>query len=212
MEFLKKVFGEKKAEKSQNENKKQQLAELYRECRRCTACELAQQKVGIVHPTGNPYGKIMFITAKPLNRNERNFLMKALEREKILPKDYFVTNIVKCYIKRAVIPDLDTVKACAPMLKKEVEIVKPSIVVALGIETMKLLMGSDKPVPKSVRGKLVTVGDGSPVFAKETRIFNTYYPAYVMNNPGVAQLFASDTGRLKSMLEIVVSGSLVAVD
>ena len=196
---IKQVFGNKS-----HKSEKEQLAELYSACEQCTKCELANSRVKVIHGLGNPSNcKILFITAKPLNKQEQNLLVKKLSSQKIfIDRDYYVTNIVKCYTKTQIsLPDIDAVKACAPILKKEIDIVKPSLIVALGLETARLLAGNQEPLPSSLRGKFVTAKPSSPVFQAGTKIFNTFYPAYVIKNPKAMAAFEDDIVKIKSMYE-----------
>jgi DNA polymerase len=86
----------------------------------------------------------------------------------------FIANTVKCRPPRNRNPGAEELAACEPFLLRQIELLKPRIILALGAFAIKALLRSDEPVGK-LRGRLHSY-QGVPVVV-------SYHPAYLLRQP-----------------------------
>lgn len=89
-------------------------------------------------------------------------------------KNVYIGNIVKCRPPGNRTPESDEVATCLPYLKRQIELIRPAIIIALGRTATTALLGRDAPLG-SLRGKLHDY-HGIPLVA-------TYHPAYLLRSP-----------------------------
>ena len=164
----------------------------------CRTCRLAATRNLTVFGEGNPDARIMFIgegpgaredlTGRPFVGRAGELLTRIIERGMGIPRcDVYIANIVKCrptidqMMQRDRPPDSEEVAACSPYLLKQIEIIHPSVIVALGSPSARFLLKSNTGITK-LRG---TWGEfcGIPVLP-------TFHPSYILRNGG-------ETSRLK---------------
>ena len=118
---------------------------------RCTSCRLCEQRTHTVFGEGDPDAKIMFIGEGPgenEDRHGRPFVGRAgrtldkmiagmgLQREQV-----FIANIVKCRPPGNREPATDEVATCMPYLHKQIEIIRPKVIVTLGRPAAQYMLG-----------------------------------------------------------------------
>ncbi len=86
----------------------------------------------------------------------------------------FITNTVKCRPPRNRNPTADELAACQPFLQRQVELLQPRVILAMGAFAVRSLLGSDEPIGK-LRGRLHR-WRGVPLVV-------TYHPAYLLRQP-----------------------------
>lgn len=147
------------------------LAELRRAARDCKACDLWKRATQTVFGDGRSSAKIMIIGEQPGNQEDlegRPFvgpagklLDAALVEAKIERNDVYVTNAVKHFKweprgKRRIHkkPNSTEIAACRPWLEKEIDVLRPKIIVCLGATAAQSLLGRDFRVTQH-RGELI---------------------------------------------------------
>jgi DNA polymerase len=95
--------------------------------------------------------------------------------------------VVKCRPPENRTPFQNEVDACKPYLMRELECIKPKLVIALGKTAMKALLGFDAPI-KDVRGKVFK----TKINEVQTKVIVTYHPAAVLRNPKLREEFKKD--------------------
>jgi len=125
------------------------IKNIYEECRNCKKCKIKISiKVNeeIVEYSGNEKADIMFIAQNPsCYRDNRGINNKIFLDDKIRPifesmlknvgldfEDIYVTNLVKCSTKNNVMPSDDILENCKDFLLREIEIVRPKIIITVG--------------------------------------------------------------------------------
>ncbi|MEQ1438785.1 uracil-DNA glycosylase [Fontimonas sp. SYSU GA230001] len=88
----------------------------------------------------------------------------------------FIANVVKCRPPGNRDPESDEVEACRPYLDRQIELVEPRLIVALGRIAAQRLLSTDTPLSK-LRGPLYHYG------AAQTPVLVTYHPAYLLRSP-----------------------------
>jgi uracil-DNA glycosylase len=141
------------------------LPKLREAAARCTACPLHENATQTVFGEGLKRARLMLIGEQPGDREDieghpfvgpaGRILDQALERADIDRADAYVTNVVKHFKwtprgKRRIhqTPRAEEIKACAPWLDAEIEVVDPEVLVCLGATAVKAVIGSKARVMK----------------------------------------------------------------
>jgi DNA polymerase len=160
----------------------------------CQRCKLCSGRTHLVFGVGNPRAKLMFVGEGP-GRDEdlkgEPFVGRAgqlltdiitkgmgLKRE-----DVYICNVVKCRPPDNRNPEPDEVAACEPFLKKQIDIVRPDIIVGLGKFAVQTLLQSKVPITK-LRGNWSSYHG--------IKLMPTFHPAYLLRNPADKKLVWED--------------------
>lgn len=150
----------------------------------CERCRLSKERKTVVFGEGDPNARVMFIGEGPgaeEDRTGRPFVGQAgqiLDRM-ILAMGFardetYIANVVKCRPPRNRDPKDDEIAACSGFLDRQIEFIRPDVIVALGRFAANRLTGTDKPLG-ALRGKWSHY-KGVPLVA-------TYHPAYLLRTP-----------------------------
>jgi len=160
----------------------------------CRRCKLCSGRTNLVFGVGNPRAKLMFVGEGP-GRDEdlqgEPFVGRAgqlltdiitkgigLKRE-----DVYIANVVKCRPPDNRDPEPDEVAACEPFLKKQIDLIGPDIIVALGRFAVQTLLQSKMPITK-LRGNWHSYHG--------IKLMPTFHPAYLLRNPADKKLVWED--------------------
>lgn len=151
------------------------------EVRICTKCRLCETRTRTVFGEGDPDAKIFFIGEGPgenEDRQGRPFVGRAgellnkmivamgLQREQV-----FIANIVKCRPPENRVPAPDEVATCTPYLERQLEIIRPKVIVTLGHPAARFMLQT-----KIAMGRL----RGNFHEWRGIKLMPTYHPAYVL--------------------------------
>ena len=98
-------------------------------------------------------------------------MIKAIGFER---KDVYIANVLKCRPPGNRPPEPDEVKTCSPFLMKQIEIIKPKIILALGAFAAQTLIGSTSSI-SHLRGRVYDLPFG--------RLIATYHPSFLLRSP-----------------------------
>jgi len=150
----------------------------------CTRCALHESRTQTVFGVGNPTAEWMIIGEAPGAEEDRRgepFVGRAgkLLDEMLLAigqrrESVFIANILKCRPPNNRDPAADEAASCRPYLERQIELVQPSIILAIGRIAAQQLLQSDAPVGR-LRGKVHQLG--------ATPVVVTYHPAYLLRSP-----------------------------
>jgi DNA polymerase len=160
----------------------------------CQRCKLAKQgRKQIVFGTGDPHAELMFIGEGPGADEDAQglpFVGRAgqllnnmigamgLRREQV-----YIANIVKCRPPGNRTPERDECDTCSPFLMRQINVIRPKVIVALGATAAKNLLGMNDSMA-SMRGKFYDFSPpsdgGEPV---ECKLAVTYHPAFLLRDP-----------------------------
>jgi uracil-DNA glycosylase len=160
----------------------------------CTRCKLAPGRTNLVFGVGNPHAELMFVGEGPgADEDERGepfvgragqLLTDIIERGmRIRRPDVYICNVVKCRPPGNRNPEPDEVAACEPFLMRQIELVRPQIIVGLGTFAVQSLLKVKIPISK-LRGRWHEV--------RGIRMMPTFHPAYLLRNPGDKRLVWAD--------------------
>lgn len=179
-----------------------ELKELEKLALQCTKCKLHEFRTQVVFGVGNPSAEIMFVGEAPgYNEDVQGepfvgaagkLLDKVLFEETGLTRnEVYITNVVKCRPPNNRNPEEDEIIACNPYLLKQIEIIKPKVICALGNFAAKTLLGKNEGISK-LRGRVFS--------AFNCKIVPTFHPAAILRNPNLIDVFRSD---LKQVLHLM---------
>jgi DNA polymerase len=153
------------------------------EVRGCTKCRLCEQRTHTVFGEGDADAQLMFIGEGPgetEDRTGRPFVGRAgellnkmiagmgLNREQVM-----IANIVKCRPPGNRVPAPDEVATCTPYLERQIEIVRPKVIVTLGLPATQYMLQVTTSMGR-LRGNWHTW--------RGIRLMPTYHPAYILRN------------------------------
>jgi uracil-DNA glycosylase family 4 len=166
----------------------------------CTRCKLAGGRKTIVFGVGNPAAELMFIGEGPGEEEDIQGLPFVGRAGSLLTdiitkgmglrrEDVYIANVIKCRPPNNRNPELDEIAACEPFLRKQIALVRPKVIVALGKFAAQVLLRSRVPISK-LRG----------VWSEFDRVplMPTFHPAYLLRNPSDKRLVWED---VKQVLE-----------
>jgi DNA polymerase len=162
-----------------------ELAKIAAEVCACRRCPLGSGRTNAVPGQGNPRAELMFVGEAPGADEDAQGLAFVGAAGQLLTKmigamgltrdEVFIANILKCRPPGNREPQPDEVAQCIGYLDRQLALVRPKVVCALGSHAAKNLLG----VPTSV-GKL----RGQVHDARGTQVVVTYHPAYLLRSPG----------------------------
>lgn len=177
------------------------LKELKKTVVKCTRCRLHKNRKNVVFGKGNPTAEIVLIGEAPGKwEDEKGIpfvgaagkeLDRALEEAGIERNDIYITNVVKCRPPGNRNPKSDEIETCNPYLKKQLEIINPSVLVFMGNIPLSLATGNPSGITKK-RGKIMKY--------LSFTVIPTFHPAYITRNPASHQILVSDFKKASSLV------------
>jgi uracil-DNA glycosylase len=161
----------------------------------CAKCpHLAASRHTVVFGTGNPEADLMFVgeapgadedmQGEPFVGRAGELLTKIIHTMGFRRSDVFIANVLKCRPDMPLgapgnrSPTPEEMETCLPYLQRQIELIRPKVMVALGGVAMRGLFGKTEPM-KLMRGRWHTFGS-IPVMA-------TYHPSYLLRNQAMSE-------------------------
>ena len=161
--------------------------------RNCNKCGLHKTRTNAVFGKGPLDAKIMLIGEAPGREEDLQgvpFVGKAgkeldnmLQAAGIKIDEVFITNVVKCRPPGNRNPEEHEMMKCNPYLVKQIETVRPKVIVLLGNIALSLVTGTPSGITK-MRGKILEYMSYPAI--------PTFHPAYVIRNPGSGKIVIED--------------------
>ena len=163
----------------------------------CTRCKLHKQgRKQIVFGVGNPHAELMFVgegpgadedtQGEPFVGRAGQLLNNMIKAMGIRREDVYIANIVKCRPPGNRTPERDECETCSPFLMRQIAVVKPKVIVALGAVAAKNLLAMNASMSE-LRGRFY---DFMPLGAQSsdpswqgTKLAVTYHPAFLLRDP-----------------------------
>ena len=168
----------------------------------CTRCKLhTLGRTQVVFGVGNPEADLMFVgeapgadedlQGEPFVGRAGQLLTKIIEAIGLGRENVYIANVIKCRPPGNRNPEPDEVAQCEPFLFRQVDTVKPKVIVALGKFAAQCLLRSTEPITR-IRGKEFKYRDAI--------LIPTYHPAYLLRNPSAKRDVWEDMKRVRAIL------------
>jgi DNA polymerase len=182
------------------------LEAIAAEVRDCTRCRLHATRTNAVPGEGDPSTEVVFIGEGPGQNEDREgrpfvgraggLLVNLLGHIGWTRQDVFITNIVKCRPPGNRDPEPDEVTACAPFLRRQLEVLDPAVIVTLGRHSMGRFMPGAR-----ISQAHGTTGRVDPACgARDATVFAMYHPAAALRTPAVERESYEDVARIPTVL------------
>lgn len=169
------------------------LNDFYREIKDCRQCSLAQTRRHLVFGAGNPEADILFVGEAPGEQEDLSGIPFVGRAGKLLDsvlleigisrEDVFIANVLKCRPPGNRDPLPDEIALCEPLLHRQIELIKPRVIVALGRIAANTLLRESNSL-KDMRGRTYRYHN--------TDLRVTYHPAAILRNMGMLDLLKGD--------------------
>ncbi len=182
--------------------KADELKKLEEELRECTKCELCNGRTNVVFGTGSADAVLMFVgeapghyedvQGEPFVGKAGQLLTKIIEAIDLARSDVYIANILKCRPPGNRNPNPNEIVMCSPHLIKQIEIIRPKIICALGTFAAQTLLDTTETIGK-LRGKFFEY--------QGTKFLATYHPAYLLRNPNDKKKVWEDIKKVRNYLK-----------
>ena len=150
----------------------------------CRRCKLHSSRTQIVFGCGDPNAKLVFVGEGP-GRDEDlqgepfvglagQLLTKIIQAIQLTRQEVYIANIVKCRPPQNRNPEPDEIGACEPFLVKQLEVIRPKLICALGTFAAQTLLKTQERI-SSLRGRFHSY--------RGIQLMPTFHPAYLLRNP-----------------------------
>ena len=170
------------------------LADLKQEALACTLCRLAATRTQVVFGEGSEKARLMFIgegpgkdedaSGRPFVGRAGQLLTRIIENGlKLKREDVYIANVVKCRPtvdglgKKDRPPEATEVTACSGYLRRQIELIRPEVIVTLGNPSTRFLLNTTEGITK-LRGKWHEYNG--------IAVMPTYHPSFLLRNGGDA--------------------------
>lgn len=184
------------------------LVELDAQIHDCQKCHLGATRTKFVFGVGNPHATLMVIgeapgadedaQGEPFVGRAGQLLNKILEAIQFKREDVYICNILKCRPPGNRKPTPEESATCKPYLKKQIALVQPKVILALGLTAAENLLGTSESLG-ALRGRVLSY-EGIPLMV-------TYHPAALLRNPNWKRPTWEDVKALRVLHDERVAGT-----
>ena len=169
------------------------------DCTRCKLCRLGRKQ--IVFGVGSPTADLMFVGEAP-GRDEDiqgipfvgragQKLTQIIEAIGLKRDDVYIANVIKCRPPENRNPEPDEVAQCEPFLFRQVDTIKPKVIVALGTFATRSLLKTMDPISR-LRGRVYDY--------RGAKLVPTFHPAFLLRNPSCRREVWEDMKKVRALL------------
>ena len=160
------------------------LEEILEEMGDCRRCKLWQSRTRLVFGVGNPEARLMFIGEAPGAEEDKQgepfvgeagqLLNNLLHKLGLNRQEIYITNVIKSRPPKNRVPMADEIAACRPFLIKQIQAIRPQIIVTLGGVATHALLETKTPISR-LRGKWQQW--------QGIAVMPTFHPSYLLRYP-----------------------------
>ncbi len=186
--------------------KSQNLEQLLEKIKNCSKCNLYRTRTNFVFGSGNYNADLVVIGEAPGSEEDLQgqpfvgragqLLTKMLNSINILREEVFICNILKCRPPGNRNPMPEEIKLCEPYLVKQLKLINPEFILALGSFAAQTLLKTKEPLGK-LRGKIFNYN----ISGKIIKLIVTFHPAALLRNPQWKKPTWEDLKMFKVMYE-----------
>ena len=151
----------------------------------CRRCKLHERRTNIVFGVGNPQARLIFVgegpgededlQGEPFVGRAGQLLTKMIEAMGLKREDVYICNVVKCRPPGNRQPQPDEILTCRPFLEKQIDTIKPEIIVALGTHAAQTLLNTPEKI-SALRGRFNR-------YRNNILLMPTFHPSYLLRSP-----------------------------
>jgi uracil-DNA glycosylase family 4 len=170
------------------------------DCTRCKLHRLGRRQV--VFGVGNPEADLMFVGEAPGADEDvqgipfvgraGQLLTKIIEAIGLTRDDVYIANVIKCRPPENRNPEPDEVETCEPFLFRQVDVVSPKVIVALGTFAAKTLLKTNDPISR-MRGRVYDY--------RGAKLIPTFHPAFLLRSPERKRDVWEDMKKVRALLQ-----------
>ena len=183
----------------------QTLSEFNHDIQNCQNCQLSKSRTQVVFGSGNPQANLMCVgeapgydedkQGKPFVGAAGQLLDKILAAIGFNREEVYIANIVKCRPPRNRDPEPEEAAECLPFLKKQIAMIQPKLILALGRVAAQNLLSTQRSL-SSLRGTVQQF--------ENIQVVVTYHPAALLRNPQWKRQTWEDVQNLRKIYDEVV--------
>ncbi len=150
----------------------------------CTRCRLHKGRTKLVFGVGNINAELMFVgegpgadedaQGEPFVGRAGQLLNNMISAMGLKREDVYIANVVKCRPPGNRTPEKDECDTCSPFLMRQIDVIRPKVIVALGAVAAKNLLAMNDSMA-NLRGRWYDFRD--------SKLLVTYHPAYLLRDP-----------------------------
>jgi uracil-DNA glycosylase family 4 len=170
------------------------------DCTRCKLCKLGRTQV--VFGVGNPRAQLMFvgeapgqdedIQGEPFVGRAGQLLSKIIEAIGLTRQQVYIANVIKCRPPQNRNPEPDEVATCEPFLFRQIDTIKPRVIVALGTFAAQCLLKTNDPISR-MRGRIYRY--------RGAQLIPTFHPAFLLRSPDRKRDVWEDMKKVRVLLQ-----------
>jgi uracil-DNA glycosylase family 4 len=183
------------------------LSSLEGEVSDCRRCGLHQSRTNVVFGEGDPTSDVMFVgegpgadedrTGRPFVGRAGALLTKIIQAMGLERGNVYIANVVKCRPPGNRDPEPDEIAECLPYLEKQIDIIKPRVICALGRVATQTLVGERGGIT-SLRGRFFEY--------RGIKLMPTFHPAACLRQPSDKRLVWEDIKKVMNELGLPIRG------
>ena len=160
------------------------LAAIQEDLGECTRCALHKGRNKLVFGDGDANARLMFVgegpgadedaQGLPFVGRAGQLLNNMITAMGLRRENVYIANIVKCRPPQNRVPEPDEAYTCSPFLFRQIDVIRPEVIVALGATAATYLLGGKSPL-SALRGRVHQ--------ARGAKLIVTYHPAYLLRDP-----------------------------
>jgi len=178
---------------TQNPGREQKIAHmdwdvLHQSISSCQACDLCKDRKQAVPGVGDRQASWLLIGEGPGVEEDAqgepfvgqagrllDAMLEAIDLKR--GEDVYIANAVKCRPPGNRTPDISEITTCFPYLKRQIELIRPTLIILLGRAAVQAVLGESQSLA-SLRGKILRYENGG----QDIPVIVTYHPAYLLRN------------------------------
>lgn len=160
------------------------LQSIFEEIKNCQRCKLYKSRKTIVFGSGNPNARLVFVGEAPGYEEDEQglpfvgpagqLLTKIIHAIQLTREDVYICNVVKCHPPANRKPDAEEISMCLPFLERQLDVIRPQFICALGTVAAQSLLRSTAPISE-LRGRFYDF--------KGAKLMPTFHPSYLLRYP-----------------------------
>ena len=169
---------------SADEDRASALSVIREDIGECTRCALHKGRNKLVFADGDPYARLMFVgegpgadedaQGLPFVGRAGQLLNNMISAMGLKREEVYIANVVKCRPPQNRTPEPDEANTCSQFLFRQIDVVRPEVIVALGATAATYLLGQRQPLA-GLRGRVHSF--------RGTKLIVTYHPAFLLRDP-----------------------------